>query len=281
MLLVPAALFIGLFARPIVDVLLNHGALGTADARITAEVLAAFALGLPGFSAFLLCTRAFQARRDTRTVFVLYVLENGINVVAALALYPGYGARGLALAHCSRTAPAPSSRTSCSSARSARRRRVTVAAVRGSDESTATSGRKLMSGIRIVTDSACDLPTATAVEHNIEIVPLTIRFGDEEFVDGRDLSPKEFWARCANSPVLPETAAPSPGEFEAAFRRAGDAGRDGVVCINLSSELSATHQAAQLGAEAIKADLPVARDRRTNAHDGAGSALHRCGAGRG
>lgn len=114
-----------------------------------------------------------------------------------------------------------------------------------------------MSGIRVVTDSAADLPAATAVEHNIEIVPLTIRFGDEEFVDGRDLSPKEFWARCANSPVLPETAAPSPGQFEAAFRRAADAGADGVVCVNLSAELSATYQAAQLAAEAVKADVAV------------------------
>ena len=114
-----------------------------------------------------------------------------------------------------------------------------------------------MSGIHIVTDSACDLPPATALEYNIDVVPLTIRFGEEEFVDGRDLSPKEFWARCANSPVLPETAAPSPGAFEAAFRRAADGGTDGVVCVNLSSELSATYQAAQLGAEAVKADLAV------------------------
>ena len=49
-----------------------------------------------------------------------------------------------------------------------------------------------MAGIRVVTDSACDLPQALADEHGIEIVPLTIRFGDEELVDRRDLSPKEF-----------------------------------------------------------------------------------------
>ena len=61
-----------------------------------------------------------------------------------------------------------------------------------------------MAGIRVVTDSACDLPQALADEHGIEIVPLTIRFGDEELVDRRDLSAKEFWARSAESPVLPE-----------------------------------------------------------------------------
>ena len=114
-----------------------------------------------------------------------------------------------------------------------------------------------MAGIRVVTDSACDLPGPLADELGVEIVPLTIRFGDEEFVDRRDLSPSEFWARCANSPLLPETAAPSPGAFEAAFRRQASAGADAVVCINLSSGLSATIQAAQSAATALAGELDV------------------------
>jgi DegV family protein with EDD domain len=111
--------------------------------------------------------------------------------------------------------------------------------------------------IRIVTDSSCDLPPALEAEHEITIVPLSIRFGADEFVDRRDLTPKEFWARCASSPVLPETAAPSPGAFEEAFRAAGASGADGVVCINLSSDLSATFQAAELAAKSVGADVPV------------------------
>jgi DegV family protein with EDD domain len=114
-----------------------------------------------------------------------------------------------------------------------------------------------MPGVRVVTDSACDLPNDLAVELGIEIVPLTIRFGDEEFVDRRDLSPKQFWARCATSPVLPETAAPSAGAFEETFRAAKAAGADGVVCINLSSKLSATYQAAQMAANTLEGELPV------------------------
>ena len=114
-----------------------------------------------------------------------------------------------------------------------------------------------MPGVRVVTDSACDLPNDLAVELDIDIVPLTIRFGDEEFVDRRDLSPKQFWARCATSPVLPETAAPSAGAFEEAFRAARAAGAEGVVCINLSSKLSATYQAAQVAANALEGELPV------------------------
>lgn len=102
-----------------------------------------------------------------------------------------------------------------------------------------------MPNIRVVTDSACDLPTDLAEKHSIAIVPLTIRFGEEEFVDRQDLTPQEFWERSARSPVLPETAAPSPGAFREAFDRAADEGVDGIVCIMLSSKLSATMQAAE------------------------------------
>ena len=114
-----------------------------------------------------------------------------------------------------------------------------------------------MSRIRIVTDSSCDLPPALEAQHEITIVPLTIRFGDEEFVDRRDLTPKEFWARCASSAVLPETAAPSPGAFEEAYRKAKADGCDGVVCVTLSAGLSATFQAAELAAKSVGEEIPV------------------------
>jgi len=114
-----------------------------------------------------------------------------------------------------------------------------------------------MAGIRVVTDSACDLPQALADQHGIEIVPLTIRFGDTELVDRRDLSPKEFWARSAESPVLPETAAPSAGAFEETFKRVAGDGADGIVCVTLSSALSATHQAAALAAKSLGDDIPI------------------------
>jgi DegV family protein with EDD domain len=114
-----------------------------------------------------------------------------------------------------------------------------------------------MANVRIVTDSSCDLPPTLEAEHGITIVPLTIRFGDEEFVDRRDLSPKEFWSRCASSAVLPETAAPSPGAFTEAFEKAAADGCDGVVCINLSSALSATFSAAELGAKEVAGTIPV------------------------
>jgi DegV family protein with EDD domain len=111
--------------------------------------------------------------------------------------------------------------------------------------------------IRVVTDSACDLPQALADQLGIRIVPLTVRFGREEFVDRLDLTPAEFWARCADSPVLPETAAPAPGQFELTYRRLVGEGADGVVVVSLSSQLSGTMQSAQLAANAVFGDIPV------------------------
>jgi DegV family protein with EDD domain len=111
--------------------------------------------------------------------------------------------------------------------------------------------------VRIVTDSSCDLTEAEAAAHGIEVVPLTIRFGDEELEDRTQLSVEAFYDTLASSPVLPETAAPAPGKFEAAFRRQAEAGADTVVCINLSSGLSATMQSARNAATAIAGDLPV------------------------
>src|SRR5947208_5324139 len=114
-----------------------------------------------------------------------------------------------------------------------------------------------MTGIRVVTDSACDLPKQVAADLGIVVVPLTVRFGSTELVDGVDLTPEEFWARCARSPALPETAAPSPGAFEETFRKLLADGAEGVVCVNLSSAMSATIQAAKMAAKEVADDLPV------------------------
>ena len=105
--------------------------------------------------------------------------------------------------------------------------------------------------IRIVTDSACDLPQAVADQHGITIVPLTIRFGDDEFVDRDQLTVAEFWARSAQSATLPETAAPAPGQFEQAYRQLADDGATGIVVINLSGAMSATIQSAELATRSV------------------------------
>jgi DegV family protein with EDD domain len=111
--------------------------------------------------------------------------------------------------------------------------------------------------VRIVTDSASDLPQSVCDELGIEVVPLTIRFGNTEYVDRKELSTEEFWRKLASSTVLPETAAPSVGAFEETFRALADGGADGIVCVNLSAKLSATMQSAQVAAKALDGLCPV------------------------
>jgi DegV family protein with EDD domain len=114
-----------------------------------------------------------------------------------------------------------------------------------------------MTGVHIVTDSSCDLTEIETTTNSIGVVPLSIRFGDEEFVDREELSADAFYAKMASTGLLPETAAPSPGRFEQAFRGAAAVGASAVVCINLSGELSATVQSARNAATAVAGDIDV------------------------
>jgi DegV family protein with EDD domain len=114
-----------------------------------------------------------------------------------------------------------------------------------------------MTGVHIVTDSSCDLNEIETTTNSIGVVPLSIRFGDEEFIDREELSADAFYAKMASTGLLPETAAPSPGRFEQAFRGAAAVGANAVVCINLSGELSATVQSARNAATAVAGDIDV------------------------
>ena len=111
--------------------------------------------------------------------------------------------------------------------------------------------------VRVVTDSACDLSQNLVEALRIEVVPLSIRFGEEEFIDREELSPEDFWDRLRSSTTLPETSAPSAGKFEARFRGLIERGATGIICINLSSRLSATMQAAQVAANAVREECPI------------------------
>lgn len=124
--------------------------------------------------------------------------------------------------------------------------------------------------VRVVTDSGCDLPPAVCTELGIEVVPLSVRFGDTTLIDRVDLSPAEFWAKCKSVPALPETAAPSPGAFEEAYRRAQSAGAEGLIVLTLSRKLSATLDAARLAAKNVATDLPTRIIDSSNASLGEG-----------
>ena len=114
-----------------------------------------------------------------------------------------------------------------------------------------------MPGVHIVTDSGSDLSPADAAALGVTVVPLSIRFGDEEYVDRVTLDVEEFYAKMAELPGLPGTAAPSPGAFAEAFNKAADDGAEGVVCINLAGKMSATIEAARNAATAVADRIPV------------------------
>ena len=92
---IPAALGYVFLAEPIISVLLRYGAFNGASAHLTADALVWLAVGLPGFAVFLYAMRGFYARKDTKTPFVLYLIESGINIALALLLVGPYGLRGV------------------------------------------------------------------------------------------------------------------------------------------------------------------------------------------
>ena len=119
--------------------------------------------------------------------------------------------------------------------------------------------------VGIVTDSSCDLTTEEAAALGVEVVPLFIRFGDEEYVDREQITVGEFYQKMAASSHLPQTAAPSPGRFHQAFSRLLAGGCDSVVCITLSSAISATFQSAQQAAADFDADIRLVDSRSVTA----------------
>jgi DegV family protein with EDD domain len=101
----------------------------------------------------------------------------------------------------------------------------------------------------LVLDSTADLPDGPQRYPNLRVVPLTVRFGDEEYRDYVDLTPDQFYARLADSPVLPKTSAPSPEAFGAVYRDLfGEGGFEHVVSLHVSGKLSGTLGSARLAA---------------------------------
>lgn len=112
-----------------------------------------------------------------------------------------------------------------------------------------------MGGVAVVVDSGADLPKEPVELTPDAVVPIRVRFGDVELTDEEAATPAVFWARCRTSPRLPMTAAPSIGAYQAAFADCARRGATGVVAVTLSSELSASYQAAV--AAGPEAPIPV------------------------
>ncbi len=99
------------------------------------------------------------------------------------------------------------------------------------------------SSMALVTDSSCDLPETTCHALQLVKVPLTVAFGDEVFTDGVDITPAQFYAKLAASPLPPRTSQPAVGEFRRVYRALLET-HESILSVHLSSGLSGTFQAA-------------------------------------
>lgn len=102
--------------------------------------------------------------------------------------------------------------------------------------------------IRIVSDSASDITQQQAKEWGITILPLKNIWGEQEYLDGIDITPREFYERLVETDVLPTTSQIPPFDYERVFAEAKAAG-DTVVCLTVSSKLSGCYQSACIARE--------------------------------
>ena len=110
--------------------------------------------------------------------------------------------------------------------------------------------------VRIIADSASDISQELAKDWNITVLPLKVRFGDEEFLDGVTLSNREFYERLIETDEIPKTSQITPFEYRSHFEEAVKAG-DQVVCFCLSSGVSGSFQSACVAAQEFEGDVYV------------------------
>lgn len=99
--------------------------------------------------------------------------------------------------------------------------------------------------VKIIVDSSADL--REEIRQKVEVIPLTIRFGDTEYADGVDITHKEFYEKLVASEELPTTSQVTPDRFTSVFAAVKEAG-DTAVVLTISSELSGTYQSAVIAA---------------------------------
>jgi DegV family protein with EDD domain len=119
--------------------------------------------------------------------------------------------------------------------------------------------------IALITDSTCDIPTEWIRQYEIIVVPLTIIFGDQQYLDGVELSAQEFYNRLSTDPLHPTTSQPTPKLFVEAYQRAAANGAEEIMVVTISSAMSGTIESARQAAQDSK--IPV------HIHDGKNNSM--------
>lgn len=110
--------------------------------------------------------------------------------------------------------------------------------------------------IKIVIDSASDISESEAIELGVEMIPMVINFGIEEYYDGVDLLPNEFYNKLTTNKVLPKTSQISPFRFEEVFEKIVNNG-DQAIAITISSKLSGTYSSALQASQKFNGKIKV------------------------
>jgi DegV family protein with EDD domain len=110
--------------------------------------------------------------------------------------------------------------------------------------------------IKIVTDSTADLPSQLAEELGITVVPVYVRFGEQVYRDGVDMSEDEFYQRLEKTTVHPSTIQPGPQDFLEVYRKLSPKA-DGIVSIHVSAKLSGTCNSALMAKDMLETKCPV------------------------
>ncbi len=109
--------------------------------------------------------------------------------------------------------------------------------------------------VRIVTDSTSDIPQEKAQALGITIVPLTVFFGEEAYLDGVELDNAGFYTKLQTSKVSPRTSQPPPAAFQEAYKQLINEGADAILSVHISAKLSGTYQSACTGRDSLPDDM--------------------------
>lgn len=109
--------------------------------------------------------------------------------------------------------------------------------------------------IALITDSTCDIPAEWLQQYQITVIPLTIVFGEQTYLDGVDLQPRDFYARLGNDPHHPTTSQPAASAFLEAYRQVCDQGAQRALVFTISGAMSGTIDSAR--AAAAESPIPV------------------------
>ncbi len=113
-----------------------------------------------------------------------------------------------------------------------------------------------MNKVAIVTDSTVAIPPSIVAEQKLTIVPLAVNWDGETYLDGIDITPRQFYERLGKSKTMPTTSQPSAGAFTEVYTRLLDEGYD-ILTLVISSKLSGTWDSAIQGAEGLPQDRLV------------------------